>query len=201
MHTTTRWLAPALALGLAAGITLSGCSSTPSSTSTTGAAGSSTTAAASSGAYGNSGATTTTTAASTSGTAGTGGSGGTTNGSAANASVALAVATTPIGKILTDANGMTLYIFKKDSATSSACNAGCDAQWPPVPAATAGTGVDADSLTTITRSDGSKQAEYYGHPLYTFKGDQAAGDLNGQGFGGQWYVIDTEGNLVTAKAP
>jgi predicted lipoprotein with Yx(FWY)xxD motif len=60
-----------------------------------------------------------------------------------------------------------------------------------------GTGLTALLLTTLTRADGTKQLEYNGHPLYTFKGDSAAGQANGEGstaFGAYWYVLDAAGN-------
>lgn len=101
---------------------------------------------------------------------------------------------TSLGKVLTNASGMTLYLFTPDSATASACNAGCDTSWPPVAGpVTGGEGLDAAQFTTITRDDGSTQAAYYGHPLYLFAGDTSPGDVTGQGVGGKWYAITAEG--------
>ncbi len=90
-----------------------------------------------------------------------------------------------VGKFLTGANGMTLYVFKNDSPDKSACSGDCAANWPPfvVSAAkdvTAGDGVTG-KLTTFKRDDGTMQVAYKGAPLYYFVGDQAAGDTNGQG--------------------
>jgi len=53
-----------------------------------------------------------------------------------------------------------------------------------------------DDLGTVTAADGSTQVTFYGHPLYSFAGDAAPGDANGQGLGGVWYVVDAEGNAV-----
>ena len=94
--------------------------------------------------------------------------------------------------VLTNAEGRTLYWFAPDTATRSACYGTCAAYWPPVRgAATAGPGVTG-RLGTITRSDGPVQATYDGHPLYTYVGDTAAGQANGNRLnlnGGLWYEI------------
>ena len=126
--------------------------------------------------------------------------GGSSTPSTASASAAgggLAAASSTLGTILVDADGMTVYAFMPDTATTSACEGGCAGTWPPVTdAGTPGDGVDASKLGTLMRSDGSAQVTYNGHPLYTFSGDQAAGDTNGQGVGGKWFVIGTDGNPI-----
>ena len=98
--------------------------------------------------------------------------------------------------VLTNANGRTLYRFVPDTATRSACYGTCAAYWPPVRGtATAGPGVTG-RLGTITRSDGSVQATYDGHPLYTYVGDTAAGQANGNRLnlnGGLWYEVSPSG--------
>jgi len=111
------------------------------------------------------------------------------------------IKTSSLGKIITDGSGRTLYSFSPDSATSSACTGGCASAWPPVVGpATKGSGVAQDDLGTLTRADGTTQATFYGHPLYTFSGDSAPGDVNGEGSGGKWYVLDAEGNPVKGAA-
>ena len=94
--------------------------------------------------------------------------------------------------VLANANGMTLYSFVPDTATRSACYGTCAAYWPPVTGpAKAGPGVTG-TLYTITRSDGSVQAAYDGHPLYTYIGDTAPGQANGNGInlnGGVWHEV------------
>ncbi len=91
------------------------------------------------------------------------------------------------GKVLTDAKGMTLYTFDKDSGGKSACNGGCAANWPPLMAAAdakPGTG-----YTVITRADGGKQWAHGGKPLYTWKNDKKPGDITGDGFlNGAWHI-------------
>jgi predicted lipoprotein with Yx(FWY)xxD motif len=105
--------------------------------------------------------------------------------------------TNALGKIITDASGKTLYLFTPDSGNKSVCNGDCAASWPPLfGAATPGAGLDAEDFGTITRDDGKTQATFYGHPLYYFAGDAAAGDTKGQGLGGKWYVLDSEGKAI-----
>lgn len=91
------------------------------------------------------------------------------------------------------ADGHTLYENSVDSPTSTKCTGPCASLWPPVSGpASASSGVTASDLGTITRSDGSKQATYQGHPLYEFTGDKAAGDMTGDGvadLGGTWHVV------------
>ena len=117
-------------------------------------------------------------------------------GSAA-AGITLALGTSTVGANVTGANGMSLYIFTPDSATSSACVDQCATTWPPLTVAaaadvTAGAGVTG-TLGTITRADGKLQVTLGGHPLYYFANDKAAGDLNGQGLNQKWYAAGADG--------
>ncbi len=97
-----------------------------------------------------------------------------------------------VGKFLVDAKGMTLYLFKKDSAGKSACAGPCVEKWPLYyrEKVAAPEGVSAADFGTITRDDGKKQTTYKGMPLYYFAGDKSAGDTAGQGFNGVWYVVN-----------
>jgi predicted lipoprotein with Yx(FWY)xxD motif len=131
-------------------------------------------------------------------------------GSSAPASAAAAsgsaLGTTSVNgtTVLTNAKGDVLYWFVPDTSTTSKCNGSCATFWPPVKApATAGSGVTG-TLGTITRADGSKQATYDGHPLYTFAGDKKAGEATGNGVnasGGVWWEMEVSGATPAAKAP
>ena len=83
--------------------------------------------------------------------------------------------------VLTNAKGLTLYSFAPDTMTTSKCNGTCAQLWPPVSGpATAGPGVTG-RLGAITRADGTIQATYNGHPLYTYVADTAPGQATGNG--------------------
>jgi predicted lipoprotein with Yx(FWY)xxD motif len=89
-------------------------------------------------------------------------------------------------KIYTDANGMTLYTFDKDTKDTSNCYDQCAKNWPALKA-------DADAKasgewTIVERKDGTKMWAYEGKPLYTFIKDKKAGDMTGEGVGGVWHV-------------
>jgi predicted lipoprotein with Yx(FWY)xxD motif len=123
--------------------------------------------------------------------------------SAAAAGTTLKITTFSGKKVLTNAQGMAVYWFAPDSASKSACNGACAKYWPPVPGpATAGAGVTG-ALGTITRADGTKQATYEGHPLYTYVADTAPGQVKGNDVnlsGGLWWVMTTSGAKVTASS-
>jgi predicted lipoprotein with Yx(FWY)xxD motif len=115
------------------------------------------------------------------------------------------VATTGLGKILVDSQGRTIYLFKKDAGTRSACSDACASAWPPVRAngkPTVGPGANASLVGTTARSDGTPQVTYNGHPLYLYQGDQKPGETDGQGltaFGAPWWVLSPAGNQVTGQ--
>lgn len=113
------------------------------------------------------------------------------------ATLAMAMADSIFGSILVDGHGMTLYMFTKDSANTSACTWQCLVAWPPlIGKPTAGSGVDDSRIGSFTRQDGRLQATYNGWPLYYWKGDQKPGDVSGQGVNGVWYVLDGGGDPV-----
>jgi predicted lipoprotein with Yx(FWY)xxD motif len=116
--------------------------------------------------------------------------------SQASSSAALKTATISGATVLTNAAGFTLYWFAPDTTTKSNCNGGCAKIWPPVKGpVTAGAGVTG-TLGTITRSDGTVQATYNGHPLYTYTADTAPGQANGNGVnasGGVWHEVTVSG--------
>ena len=108
----------------------------------------------------------------------------------------VAVAETEVGPTLVDADGLTLYGFTRDSATSSACSGPCAESWPPVSGDTAvSPELDASLVSIITRDDGTTQLVFGEWPLYRFAGDAAPGDVNGQGINDVWFVIGPDGSL------
>jgi len=114
--------------------------------------------------------------------------------------------TTKVGSILVDAQGRTLDLFKQDTGTTSTCTGACAVAWPPLTASgtpSAGSGANASSLGTTTRSDNSRQVTYNGHPLYLFSQDSKPGDTNGQGvtaFGASWFAVTPSGNQASAQS-
>ena len=99
-----------------------------------------------------------------------------------------------IGKYLTDAQGKTLYWFKKDSPGKSACSGACLEKWPIYYRETVAvpSGMKAAEFATITREDGKKQTTFRGMPLYYWVNDKAAGEIGGQGLNNLWYVINPD---------
>lgn len=98
---------------------------------------------------------------------------------------------TSIGPVLADSKGFTLYWYAKDTRMTSACTGGCATAWPPVigkPVAAMGVRLTG-KFGTITRAGGMVQATYKGHPLYTYAGDTAPGQVKGNGLGGVWHAL------------
>ncbi len=106
-------------------------------------------------------------------------------------------------QVVTNTAGFTVYWFAPDTSTTSKCTGSCATYWPPVKGpATAMSGVTG-TLGTITRSDGTTQATYDGHPLYTYAGDTAPGQAKGNGLnasGGLWYEMTVSGATPAAGA-
>jgi predicted lipoprotein with Yx(FWY)xxD motif len=121
------------------------------------------------------------------------------------ASATLGVASSSLGSILVNSTGRTLYLFKADVGAKSACTGACATAWPPLLATakpTAGTGLTASKLATITRSDGTQQVTYNGHPVYLFIKDKKPGQTTGQGvtaFGAAWYALTPAGNQISTQ--
>jgi predicted lipoprotein with Yx(FWY)xxD motif len=106
-------------------------------------------------------------------------------------------------QVLTNSAGMTLYWFVPDTPTTSKCTGSCATYWPPVKGpVTAGSGVTG-TLGVITRPDGTMQATYDGHPLYTYVADSAPGQATGNGknlSGGVWWEMTVSGATPSADA-
>jgi predicted lipoprotein with Yx(FWY)xxD motif len=118
------------------------------------------------------------------------------------------VATTTLGKALTDSRGFTLYKFDPDDKTPgiSTCYEvrNCATNWPPLltlGTATAGPGADDGKLGTTTRKDGAIQVTYNKIPLYFYAKDKAPGDVHGQGVGTVWWLVDADGKPIKTLAP
>jgi predicted lipoprotein with Yx(FWY)xxD motif len=136
---------------------------------------------------------------------GSGGASSTASTAAANAGPAVTVTSksNKLGTILAAGpKRLTVYLFEGDHGAASSCSGGCASVWPPVTtasAAVASGGAQTASLGVITRSDGTKQVTYAGHPLYFYSKDGDNGDAYGEGvhgFGADWYVLAPSGKKV-----
>ncbi|RCS27596.1 hypothetical protein DUT90_05650 [Polaribacter sp. WD7] len=107
-----------------------------------------------------------------------------------------------LGSILVDQDGRSLYFFARDSKDTSNCLGGCLNTWPVfyVENIAVGSGLDASDFSTITREDGSKQTTYKNWPLYYFANDANAGDTNGDGVGGVWFIAKPDYSIMYAAA-
>jgi predicted lipoprotein with Yx(FWY)xxD motif len=146
------------------------------------------------------------TACTSSHTVSPGGSSSATGSASSASSVTVKTQNGPLGSVLADGSGRALYLFAADTGSTSTCFGACAAAWPPLTAngSVSATGDAASSdVATITRSDGTKQVTYAGHPLYYFAGDSGAGQTNGQGingFGARWWLVAPSGQKITTSA-
>ena len=94
--------------------------------------------------------------------------------------------------ILVNSDGMTLYYYTPDKDNSVTCTGSCASIWPPLAAAASGVPGSVSGLSGKFASDpdpsGGSVITYNGWPLYTFASDNAAGQTNGQGLQGVWFV-------------
>ncbi len=136
------------------------------------------------------------------------GSGGGTTPTTAPTSSAPIIKTAPATvngtseTILTNAQGMTLYYFKPDTATKVSCTGTCAGIWPPLLFTDTGAPSSATPLPgtlSVVAGANGQQVEYNGHPLYTFSKDTAPGQVNGEGFKGVWFVATS--TLSTQSGP
>lgn len=127
---------------------------------------------------------------------GGGASSPTTAGAGGAATVNVAHDTT-IGAFLTGEDGKTLYVLTKDTPGVSTCTGSCATAWPPFvldAGESAKGGADVTgSFGTLSRADGTTQVTYKDAPLYYFSGDASAGEVNGQGLNGVWFVASPDG--------
>jgi predicted lipoprotein with Yx(FWY)xxD motif len=124
-----------------------------------------------------------------------------------NNGTTISVADTKVGQALVDGSGRIVYLFEADKGKDSTCYDACAQAWPPVTTSggpQSGTGASGALLGTTTRTDGTTEVTYGGHPLYYFIADKKAGDMTGQGinqFGAKWYVLAPSGKKIdTDKA-
>ena len=124
-----------------------------------------------------------------------------TNASAT--SVMVKTANSSAGKYLVGPNGRALYLWVADKNGKSVCSGACAKVWPPLTTTgkpTASGGAMAAHLGTLTRSDGTKQVTYNGHPLYYYAADTGPGQTTGQGsnnFGALWWLVSPSGASIT----
>jgi predicted lipoprotein with Yx(FWY)xxD motif len=122
--------------------------------------------------------------------------------SVAGKATRLGAAKSPLGRIVVDGAGRTLYLFEKDKNRRSACYGACAQYWPPLLSrgkAVARVGVKQSLIGTSRRRNGSHQVTYAGHPLYRYAGDTGPGQTNGAGlqdFGGGWDPISPSGRKI-----
>jgi len=130
-------------------------------------------------------------------------SAGTTTAPAGAATVSTAGG--DLGEHLVGPNGHTLYLFEKDTGSSSTCNGACAEAWPPLLTTgqpMADGAAKADMLGTTKRDDGTTEVTYNGHPLYYFAEDTAPGQTTGQdvdAFGAEWYVVSPGGDAIEGE--
>ena len=177
---------------LAAAATVAACSSAGSSSSAAAAPAASTPAAS-------------TPAASTPAASSPAASSAPAAAAGASGGTVITTAKSSAGTFLTTGSGKAVYLWVKDTGDMSNCNGACAGAWPPVTTtatATASGAAKASDIGTITRSDGTKQVTYDGHPLYYVSGDSGPGMASGQGsdgFGAKWWLVSPSGSEVTAS--
>lgn len=139
------------------------------------------------------------------GSSATTGNSGTASNAAATSQSGIHVGKTSLGKVLVDGNGFTVYMFAIDKMNKSNCNAACLHYWPalkPEPAGMKAPGVTGKLGSTKTPT-GTPIATINGMPLYTYVGDHAPGNVNGQGFngfGGLWWAVSPSGHVIKSSS-
>ena len=105
--------------------------------------------------------------------------------------------------VVSSDGGVTMYMYEPDgTAKTSTVPAAIRSNWPAVvasdPANVKIEGLDPSKLGVAPQPDGAKQLTFNGHLLYKYVGDAVAGDANGQGLGGIWFVLSEAGNKVAS---
>jgi predicted lipoprotein with Yx(FWY)xxD motif len=134
------------------------------------------------------------------------GSGTATAGSQAPAasSAALRTAQSPLGTVVVDGKGRTVYSFDKDTigAATSACTGVCVGLWPELTTTSSAPKVSGvtGKVGTAPTTGGARQLTLDGHRLYTFSGDSQSGQVNGEAYMNQWWVLAPSGQLIKKGA-
>lgn len=108
--------------------------------------------------------------------------------------------TAPLGRIVADDEGRTMYMFDKDESGESYCHGACESVWPPVTTKAIPKiedGISAGKVSLLKRENGLMQVVYNGHPLYYYQGDTGRAQTHGQEqnqFGAEWYALTASGN-------
>ncbi|HEX6972114.1 MAG TPA: hypothetical protein VF234_07830 [Limnochordia bacterium] len=98
-----------------------------------------------------------------------------------------------LGKFLTDAKGLTLYLFTRDEPGVSNCYEQCMVNWPPLVVRSGQPTAPPElqgQLGLTIRNDGFAQVTYNGWPLYYWIRDREPGQTTGQGVGDVWFVVN-----------
>lgn len=105
---------------------------------------------------------------------------------------------TDLGTVLVDAEGLTLYGFTPDEGGTPTCTDACADTWPPLftDSAELPEGLDSSVFSVVEHPSGDFQLAAGGWPLYYYAADAEPGDVNGQGVGGNWFVVAPDGSLV-----
>ena len=117
----------------------------------------------------------------------------------------LSVANSPLGRIVVDSEGRTLYLFEKDKNRRSVCSGQCTKYWLPLltqDKPVAGAGATQLLLGTTRRANGAQQVTYAGHRSTGFIEDTKAGQTRGEGsqlFGAGWDVLSPAGKEIESN--
>ncbi len=118
------------------------------------------------------------------------------------AAIEISTGSTDAGDVLVNDADLSLYGFLPDEGGIATCGGGCAQAWPPIllPSSDLPDGLDASLFGVTDAADGGSQLMANDWPLYLFAGDAAAGDITGQGSGGNWFLVAPDGSLITEEA-
>jgi predicted lipoprotein with Yx(FWY)xxD motif len=117
-----------------------------------------------------------------------------TSGAGSSGGATVSTGTTPLGTVLTNSSGLTLYYFLPEkNSTIGACTGGCLTTWPPLvvtgtPTAASGATGTLATVSVMVNGAAATEVTYNGWPLHTFASDTSAGQTTGQGVAGMWFA-------------